>query len=99
MKRYLTMIFILALLANAGAVPIAAPVNWITKQQDVYRKIEVTDVYTNVLKNISDNYNGYSVSEAWISEENGYKLELVKKERSLMVYYKSTGEFIKEEVK
>lgn len=68
-----------------------------------YRKISIDEVSANVLKAISDKYASYTVTEAYISEseeEAGeYKLFLKKEKKQLVVYYKSTGELIKEEVK
>ena len=66
-----------------------------------YRKIKIDEVLANVLKAISDNYIGYTVIEAYISEEETgeYKLVLKKEGKQLVVYYKSSGELIKQDVK
>ncbi len=65
-KILLTMTFIIALSANAGITDNAM----INDRQYEYRKIDVTAVPVDILKAISDKYNGYTVSEAMMSEEN-----------------------------
>ncbi len=98
MKGLLITLFVAAFSGNAaGKIP---------RQEaqaipDGYKRIEIMAVAADVLKAVSDKYSLYSLSEAYLSDEdrNEYRLVLIYGKKKLVVHYKSTGEFIKEEVK
>jgi uncharacterized protein YpmS len=69
----------------------------VASQEKEYKKIETTAVTTDVLKQVSAKYVGYSVTEAYVSEDGEYKLVLAKEGKSVKAYYKGNGEFIREE--
>ena len=67
-----------------------------THQEKEYRKIETTQVPTDILKSIGAKYAGYSLEEAYVSEDAEYKVVLLKDEKKITAIYKATGEFVKE---
>ena len=101
MKR-LTIIFCLLVATfSAEAVnrDILSVYSW---QEKGFKKIEDVDVPADILKAASAKYSGYSLTQAYRSEdgESGdgeFKLILAKDRRVVNAYYKATGEFIKEE--
>jgi hypothetical protein len=68
-------------------------------QEKEYKKVETNEVPANILKNASTRYSGYALNEAYVSEDGEYKLVVSKDRKTVKAYYKSTGEFIKEEAK
>ncbi|WP_294823726.1 hypothetical protein [uncultured Flavobacterium sp.] len=97
MRRFvITITFILALSADAGVRSHEIMVNAPCSD---FRKIDITAVPAGILKSVTHRYEGYSLSEAWICEEDGFKLALLKDRKHILSFYKSTGEFIKDEVK
>ena len=95
---FLAATLILALSANA--TNFKATGNDITialDQQKEYKKIETSQVPADVLKQASSKYSGFALTEAHVSEDGEYKLVLAKDGKSVKAYFKSTGEFIKEE--
>jgi len=101
MKELLIISFLMALGGSAGESIAHNAQQLNINQKNNYRKIKIDEVLANVLKAISDNYIGYTVIEAYISEEETgeYKLVLKKEGKQLVVYYKSSGELIKQDVK
>ncbi|MGQ2982642.1 hypothetical protein [Flavobacterium sp.] len=99
MKRLLiTMISILTLSANAGATSNERERALAFAQGD-YKEIGITAVPTDILRSLTKRYKGFLLDEAWISEEDGFRLSLSNERKHITSFYKSTGEFIKDEVK
>ena len=67
------------------------------EQEKEYSKLASTQVPADILKTASSRYSGYALNEAYVSEDKEYKLVLSKSGKLLKAYFKSTGEFIKEE--
>ncbi|KGO87053.1 hypothetical protein Q765_07525 [Flavobacterium rivuli WB 3.3-2 = DSM 21788] len=79
--------------ATATAQPVAA-----TADQGDYNKIEQSQIAPAVLKTAVAKYKDYALVEALIAEDgSNYKLVLTKDGKDVAAYYKSNGEFIKEE--
>lgn len=99
MKRLLfTMTCILMLTANAG-VRTDERENTLILAQGDYKKIGITAVPTDILKALTQRYKGYLLDGAWVSEEDGFRLSLSNERKHITSFYKSTGEFIKDDVK
>lgn len=94
---FLTTAFILSLSANAALSVVNIPVAIIKVQEKEYKKVETNQVPADILKQASSRYSGYALNEAYSSEDGEYKLVLSKDGKTIKAYYKSTGEFIKEE--
>jgi hypothetical protein len=74
-------------------------VNEITQEKE-YNKVDATAVPASILKEISDKYAGYIISEAYAAEDGSdYKIVLTKDTNAVTVYYTAAGEFVKEEKK
>ncbi len=99
-KVFLSVAFILALTANAASV-YTLKVNENTAwQEKVYKRIETTAVPAAILKEITEKYPGYVVSEAYAAEDSSeYKIVITKGVDTETIYYTAAGEFIKEEKK
>lgn len=66
--------------------------------QGDYNKIQQSQIAPAVLKTAVAKYKDYSLVEALIAEDgSNYKLVLTKDGKDVAAYYKSNGEFIKEE--
>lgn len=66
--------------------------------QSDYQTIKQSDIAPEVLKNAVAKYKDYALVEALVANDKSkYKLVLTKDGKDVAVYYKSTGEFIKEE--
>ena len=65
-------------------------------QEKEYKPIEPSAIPSDVLKNISSKYGGFTIKEAHIATDGEYKLILAKDEKTVTAYFSSTGEFIKE---
>lgn len=69
-------------------------------QEKAYKKIETTAVPMPVLKEISDKYPGYIVSQAYAAEDGSdFRIVVTKDTDTQTVYYTASGEFVKEEKK
>jgi len=63
-----------------------------------YSKIQQSQIAPAVLKTAVAKYKDYALVEALIAEDgSNYKLVLTKDGKDVAAYYKSNGEFIKEE--
>jgi hypothetical protein len=97
-KMLLAVAFIVALGSFATQLEPVKPT--IGLQEKAYKKIETTAVPMPVLKEISDKYPGYVVSEAYAAEDGSdFRLVVTKDTNSQTVYYTASGEFVKEEKK
>jgi len=66
--------------------------------QEDYSKIQQSQIAPAVLKTAVAKYKDYALVEALIAEDgSNYKLVLTKDGKDVAAYYKSNGEFIKEE--
>lgn len=65
-------------------------------QEKEYAKIDTSDVPVDVLRSISAKYSGYSLDEAYLSDDVEYKVVLTKEKTKITAIYKATGEFVKE---
>ena len=99
--RKLLVIFAIVLSYTAQPMQSTAKHNIVftsfQEQEKEYNKLESTQVPADILKTASSRYSGYALNEAYVSEDKEYKLVLSKSGKSLRAYFKSTGEFIKEE--
>jgi len=84
--------------ANAMSVTTTAKDVCITvKQEKEYTKVEASKISPQVLSELETKYEGYTISEAYQAKDGEYKIALGKGSTSLTVYYKSNGEFVKEQ--
>ena len=82
--------------ASATAQPAAAATA--SADQGDYSKIQQSQIAPAVLKTAVAKYKDYALVEALIAEDGtNYKLVLTKDGKDVAAYYKSNGEFIKEE--
>ncbi|RWX02187.1 hypothetical protein [Flavobacterium cerinum] len=95
---FLAATLVLALSLNASSHKVVNNVSVITLDQEKeYKKVETSQVPTEVLKQAGAKYAGYALIEAHVAGDGEYKLVLSKDGKSLKVYFKGTGEFVKEE--
>lgn len=97
MKIVVLSIFLLALSLEPATVNTATMTTY-ERHQKEYKKIEDVEVPADILKAASAKYSGYALTEAYMAEDGEYKLILSKHSKPVAVYFKATGEFIKEEV-
>ena len=85
--------------ATATAQPAAATTTaTAAADQGDYNKIQQSQIAPAVLKTAVAKYKDYALVEALIAEDgSNYKLVLTKDGKDVAAYYKSNGEFIKEE--
>jgi hypothetical protein len=96
MKKFLLIIFAAGLLTAHNTF--ASTYNNDTAYQEkVYTKIAADKVAASVLKEITEKYEGYTIAEAYASEDSEYKLVLKKEQTQVTVFYNSKGEFLKEQ--
>lgn len=71
-----------------------------TEQQEKgYKQVEQSTLTSEVLKSVGSKYKDYTLAGTFISTDNkDYRIILTKGDKKITAYYKSTGEFIKEEV-
>lgn len=95
---FLAAALMLALATNAATVNALNHNNAITlRQEKEYKKIEQSQIPADVIKPAVTKYQGYSLVEALVAEDNSeYKLVLTKDGKDVTAFYKSNGEFIKE---
>jgi len=78
-------------------VPVGTSATAAADQAD-YSKIQQSQIAPAVLKTAVAKYKDYALVEALIAEDgSNYKLVLTKDGKDVAAYYKSNGEFIKEE--
>ncbi|WP_417358654.1 hypothetical protein [Flavobacterium sp.] len=70
--------------------------NKVVLQEKEYAKIDTSDVPVDVLRSISAKYSGYSLDEAYLSDDVEYKVILSNQKTKITAFYKATGEFVKE---
>ncbi|MGV3460755.1 MAG: hypothetical protein ACO1N9_09925 [Flavobacterium sp.] len=69
-----------------------------TDKQSDYKTIKQSEIAPEVLKQAVSKYKDYALVEALVATDNSnYKLVLTKDGKDVAVYYKPSGEFIKEE--
>lgn len=96
---FLTAAFVSCLwVSNASVINAGDKVASVIQERE-YKKVETNEVPSNILKNASTRYSGYALNEAYASQDGEYKLVVSKDAKTIKAYYKSTGEFIKEEAK
>jgi hypothetical protein len=95
---FLTITLIVMLYANTADANLLSAKNY-ELHCSGYQRIENTQVPADVLRNVSSKYNGYVLNEAFSSGKGIFKLTLNKAGKTVVAYYKSTGEFIKLEAK
>ena len=93
---FLTAALVLTLGANATVVTSNTIKPATEKQEKEYKKIETSKVPAAVLQELSTKYEGYSITEAAVSEDSEYKISLAKDSKTVIVYYNAAGEFVKE---
>ena len=96
---FLTVALVICLSANAGSAIGSSEIISSMCQEKEYKKVETTQVPADILKNASSRYSGFALNEAYSAEDGEYKLVLSKDGKTLKAYYKSNGEFVKEEAK
>jgi len=94
---FLTAALVFVLGANAATTANNHNITITKNQEKEYKKIDTAKVPAAILQEISTKYSGYSITEAFASEDGEYKLALAKDKTALKVYYTSAGEFVKEE--
>lgn len=95
-KNLLKILFSLTLFVGTTTYASSNSFLFETHQEKEYRKIETTQVPADILKSIGAKYAGYSLEEAYLSEDAEYKVVLLKDEKKITAIYKATGEFVKE---
>lgn len=79
------------------ATPAATDMMATSTQEKEYTKVEQSQIPADVIKPAVAKYEGYSLVEALVAEDNSeYKLVLTKDGKDVAAYYKSNGEFIRE---
>lgn len=103
-KLFLSAALVFAFAANAQTEvnktvteTTTAQENALTAQEKEYTKVTQAEIAPAVLKEAVAKYKDYSLVEAQKAEDGTeFKLLLTKDGRDVAVFYKSTGEFIKE---
>ena len=93
---FLTAALIFAIGANANVATSVSTKPVTEKQEKEYTKIETSKIPAAVQQEITTKYDGYKISEAAVSVDGEYKISLAKDAKSVIVYYNSAGEFVKE---
>jgi hypothetical protein len=94
---FLTAALVFAMGSNANSTTSTINCKTIAfeKQDKDYQKIETSKIPAAVKQEIDTKYEGYTISEAAASADSEYKVTLTKADKAVVVYYNSTGEFIK----
>lgn len=80
----------------APATPATTQVT--TDKQADYKAVKQSEIAPEVLKQAVAKYKDYALVEALVAtDKSNYKLVLTKDGKDVAVYYKPSGEFIKEE--
>lgn len=99
MKNFLFSIIVIVSILLSDSVAMNKIEVFSLLQQVPLKKIEANQIPSQVLKQASIRYSGFSLNEVFVSENNEYKLVLKKNDKVINAYYKSTGDFIREEAK
>ena len=99
MKNFLFSIFIVVSFSSYSSATVNDIKLFYLFQEVLFKRIEANQIPSQVLKKASARYSGYSLNEVFVNENNEYKLVLKKNDKIINVYYKDTGDFIKEEAK
>lgn len=101
---FLSAALVLGLAANAqteianATATVATDTTVSANQEKEYKKVEQSQIAPDVLKQAVAKYQNYSLVEALVAQDGTeYKLVLTKDGKNLTAFYKSNGEFIKEE--
>ncbi|RYJ42702.1 hypothetical protein [Flavobacterium beibuense] len=95
-KLFLASALLMAsLTASAGVAIKSSTVCILIQEQDVYKKIKVTEIPKEVLDKIHKNYGDYEIKEAYKSDEGNYKLLLMKDGIGLTASFTKAGDLIK----
>jgi len=104
---FLAAALVLGLAANAQTettttqpqAPVTTQVTPVAAEQGKdYTKVQQSEIAPEVLKEAVGKYKGYQLVEALkATDGSDYKLVLTKDGKDVAAYFKSTGEFIKEE--
>lgn len=100
---FLTAAMILAFAANAQTettttTPPVPATTQVIANKDGYQPVKQSEIAPEVLKQAVAKYKDYALVEALVaSDKSNYKLVLTKDGKDVAVYYKPSGEFIKEE--
>lgn len=84
-----------SLTATAGVAIKSSTICVLIQEQDVYKKIKVTEIPKEVLDKIHKNYGDYEIKEAYKSDEGNYKLLLMKDGIGLTASFTKAGDLIK----
>lgn len=91
----------LALTLSAGATTLNTINNTnisVQEQEKEYKKVDQGAITQEVLKSAVAKYQGYELVNAYMAADGSdYKFELTKDGKEVTAYFKSNGEFIKEE--
>ena len=105
-KLFLSAAMLFALAATAQTeqtptnptTPVTAEVTPADEQDKEYKKIAQAEIAPDVLKPAVAKYKGYALVEALMATDGSeYKLVLTKDGKDIAAFFKSNGEFIKEE--
>jgi hypothetical protein len=98
MKKIFVIVLMITLTtaAYAGAIVING-VGVSLLQDKIYKKIETKDVPVPVLKEITEKYPNYTITQAAVSDDKEYKLSITDAKQPVTVFYTATGEFVKEQ--
>lgn len=96
---FLSAALVFAIAANAATLnTIETNTTVSVYQEKEYKKITQDEIVQPVLKSAVEKYKDYALLEAFVAADGtDYKLVLTKDNKDVAVYYKSNGEFLKEE--
>lgn len=98
---FLSAALVLALSVSAAKVNQATTITktkTVKYQEKEYKKIEQSEITPEVMKSAVAKYQGYSLVDAYVAQDGSdYKFVLTKDGKDIAAYFKSSGEFIKEE--
>jgi hypothetical protein len=98
MKKYLIILITVVAASTAFAANVIKGSGVVAVQQEkIYKKIDVKDVPAGILKEITEKYPNYTVTQAAVSDDKEYKLSITDAKTPVTVYYDANGEFVKEQ--
>ena len=68
----------------------------LTRADVVWTEIEVADLPDAVKNAVAKDYEGYTIEKAYKGDNDQYKMELKKEEKTVTVIYDKDGKFISE---
>ncbi|MGM0532441.1 MAG: hypothetical protein ACQER7_13935 [Bacteroidota bacterium] len=69
------------------------------QQDEDYEEIDASDLPDAVTESFEKMYTDFSIEKAFVSgDEESYKLEINKEDRTILAYFKSNGDYIQQEV-